>query len=83
MRELVVMWVGVCGALLAIPSSVWASPDRSGSCTAHLQRLGYTRVDLEAVAAHSSLYEARRGRDEVKLMVNNGSCAVERVWLDD
>jgi hypothetical protein len=48
-----------------------------------LQQLGYRAVELDAGEAHSSLYEARRGRDEVKLMVKNGSCLVERVWLDE
>jgi hypothetical protein len=48
-----------------------------------LQQLGYRVVELDAEEAHSSLYEARRGRDEVKLMVTNGSCLVERVWLDE
>jgi hypothetical protein len=48
-----------------------------------LQALGYRAVELDAVEAHSSLYEARRGRDEVKLMVKNGSCLVERMWLDE
>jgi hypothetical protein len=40
-------------------------------------------VELEAVNDMTSIYEARRGRDEVKLMVKNGSCAVQQVWLDD
>jgi len=48
-----------------------------------LQQLGYRVVELDAEEAHSSLYEARRGPDEVKLVVKNGSCLVERVWLDE
>jgi hypothetical protein len=60
-----------------------ASPDSPGPCTAQLQRLGYSRVELDAVNDMTSIYEARRGRDEVKLMVKNGSCAVQQVWLDD
>jgi hypothetical protein len=40
-------------------------------------------VELEAVNDKTSIYEARRGRDAVKLMVKNGSCTVQQVWLDD
>lgn len=61
----------------------WSSPHTKGPCTGRLQALGYRAVELDAVEAHSSLYEARRGRDEVKLMVKNGSCLVERMWLDE
>jgi len=61
----------------------WSSPHVAGPCAERLQQLGYRAVELDAVEAHSSLYEARRGRDEVKLMVKNGSCLVERVWLDE
>jgi hypothetical protein len=35
------------------------------------------------IPGHSSLYEARRGRDRLKLMVKNVSWLVERVWLDE
>lgn len=70
-------------ALLAATAPASASPDTPGPCAAQLQRLGYSRVELEAVGDKTSIYEARRGRDEVKLMVTNGSCAVQKVWLDD
>ena len=69
--------------LLAVAGPAFASPDTPGPCAAKLQRLGYSRVELDAVNAQSSIYEARRGRDDVKLMVTNGSCAVQQVWLDD
>jgi len=65
----------------AVPS--WSSPHAAGPCAGRLQQLGYRVVELDAEEAHSSLYEARRGPDEVKLVVKNGSCLVERVWLDE
>ncbi|WP_398326312.1 hypothetical protein [Vulcanococcus sp.] len=61
----------------------WSPPYSTGPCASRLQQLGYRAVELDAEEAHSSLYEARRGRDQVKLMVKNGSCLVERVWLDE
>lgn len=69
--------------LLAGALPGWPSPHVAGACAPRLQQLGYRAVELDVVEAHSSLYEARRGRDEVKLMVKNGSCLVERVWLDE
>jgi hypothetical protein len=60
-----------------------ASPHETGPCAARLQSLGYAQVKLDASQAHASLYEARRGSQEVKLMVDNGSCAVRQTWLDD
>jgi hypothetical protein len=62
---------------------VQASPHETGPCAGRLQSLGYTRVKLDATQAHASLYEARRGAQEVKLMVDNGSCTVRQTWLDD
>jgi hypothetical protein len=62
---------------------VQASPHQAGPCTGRLQSLGYTRVKLDAAQAHASLYEARRGAQEVKLMVDNGSCMIRQTWLDD
>lgn len=72
---------GLAIAAFGVPIS--ASPNRAGPCSGRLQNLGYTGVELEVGSAHSSLYEARRAGDEVKLMVHNGSCVVEKVWLDD
>lgn len=62
---------------------VQASPHQAGPCAGRLQSLGYTRVKLDATQAHASLYEARRGGQEVKLMVDNGSCTIRQSWLDD
>lgn len=70
-------------ALVSGGQSVQASPDSPGPCSARLERLGYQRVKLDASQPHSSLYEARRGRDEVKLMVDNQSCVIQKTWMDD
>ena len=60
-----------------------ASPHETGPCAARLQSLGYTRVELNATQGHSFLYEARRGAQKVRLMVDKGSCTVRQTWLDD
>ena len=70
-------------ALLFIPVAAQASPDTTGPCSERLQALGYRRVHLEAAQNHSSLYDALRGEVKVKLMVQNGRCLVQQVWLDD
>ena len=70
--------------LLAVCSgAAQASPHHQGPCSGKLQNLGYREVELDGVRAHVSLYEARRGHEEVKLMVDNGSCAVRESWIDD
>jgi len=68
---------------LSMTAVVWASPDAVGPCSGHLQRLGYSQVAFEARQAHSSLYEAHRAHEEVNVMVQNGTCTVQRVWIDD
>ena len=73
---------GLAIAVFVMPAAS-ASPHAAGPCSGRLQSLGYSRVELEVGSAHSSLYEARRAGDEMKLMVQNGSCIVEKVWLDD
>ena len=83
MRDLLLGCALTSAALLATPTATFASPDSAGACTGHLQQLGYRQIEFEAGHAHSSLYEARRGNEEVKVMVRNGSCAVQEVWLDD
>lgn len=83
MRDLAVLGALTGVILLSVPIAALASPDSSGRCGGHLQRLGYTRVKLDAASAKSSLYEAWRGREEVKLMVDDSNCAVQQVWLDD
>ena len=70
-------------ALFWFPVRVSASPDVSGPCSRHLQRLGYQRVQLDASLSYSSVYEARRGPDEVKILIANSGCAIKQVWLDD
>jgi len=70
-------------ATLCLPLTAEASPDTAGPCSGRLQALGYRSVHVEAAHAHSSLYDGQRGGDEVKLMVQNGSCLVQKVWLDD
>ena len=83
MREVILCCAFTGGALLLQPSAAFASPDSAGPCGGHLRQLGYSQVEFEAGHAHTSLYEARRGREEVKVMVKNGSCAVQQLWLDD
>ena len=83
MRELLLCCAFTGTALMLQPSAAFASPDSTGPCAGHLRQLGYSQVEFEAGHAHTSLYEARRGREEVKVMVQNGSCAVKKVWLDD
>ena len=73
----------VAAATLCFPLTALASPDAAGPCSERLQALGYRSVHVEVAQAHSSLYDAHRGGDEVKLMVQNGSCLVQKVWLDD
>jgi hypothetical protein len=78
----------LCSSLVAVvtlccPLTALGSPDTAGPCSKRLQTLGYRSVHVEAAQAHSSLYDAHRGGDEVKLMVQNGSCLVQKVWLDD
>jgi len=68
---------------LSMTAVVWASPDAVGPCSERLQRLGYSQVALESRQAHSSLYEAHRAQEEVNVMVQNGTCTVQRVWIDD
>jgi len=71
-------------ALLALhPGRADASSDRSGPCSGRIQNLGFRHVKLENVQAHVSLYEAYRDNEEVKLMVENGSCTVRQTWVDD
>ena len=41
------------------------------------------QVELDGRQAHVSMYEARRGSEEVKVIVHNSSCAVKHVWLDE
>ena len=69
--------------LLLFPVASLASSDIPGPCSERLQALGYRRVHFEAAQQHSSLYDALRGEDEVKLMVHNERCLVQQVWLDD
>lgn len=83
MRELLFCCALIGTALMVQPSAALASPDGAGPCGGHLRKLGYSQVEFEAGHAHTSLYEARRGREEVKVMVQNSSCAVQQVWLDD
>ena len=83
MRTLLILSALSGAVVLADPHAALASPDSPGPCAARLQQLGYSRVKLDAVAAETSIYEARRGREEVKVMVQNGSCAAKQVWLDD
>ena len=75
----------LCGVVLLSGQNVTlqASPREPGPCAARLRSLGYKRVELDATRASSSLYEARRGAEEVKLMVDNGSCMIRQIWLDD
>ena len=60
-------------ATLCLPFTAQASQGTAGPCSERLQALGYRSVHVEAAHAHSSLYDGQRGRDEVKLMVQNGS----------
>lgn len=80
-RALISSLGGLAIAAFTLPAP--ASPHRPGPCSGRLQSLGYSRVELDTTSAHASVYEARRAGDEVKLMVQNGSCIVEKVWLDD
>lgn len=75
--------VTVSIALVSSSQIVKASPHITGPCSARLERLGYQRVKLDATQAHSSLYEAKRGRDKIKLVVNNQSCMIQNFWMDD
>lgn len=70
-------------ALVSSSQIVKASPHITGPCSARLESLGYLRVKLDAAQAHSSLYKARRGHDDVKLIVNNQSCVIQKFWMDD
>ena len=70
-------------ALLSGSPVVLASPDSPGPCSSRLERLGYLRPELKNVSTDTSLYEAYRGRDEVKLVVENQSCQIQQTWLDD
>jgi hypothetical protein len=70
-------------AISGAAKPVMASPHSNGACDQRLQRLGYSHVEFEGSQVHSSLYEAHRGYQEVKVMVDNNSCAVQRVWMDD
>ena len=83
MRDLLLGCALTAAALMLQPSAALASPDSAGPCGGHLRQLGYSQVEFEAGHAHTSLYEARRGREEVKVMVQNNTCAVQQVWLDD
>jgi hypothetical protein len=83
MRDVLLCCALTGTTLMLQPSAALASKDSSAPCAGHLQQLGYREVAFEARHSHSSLYEARRGHEEVKVMVKNGSCAVQQVWLDD
>lgn len=75
---------GAVAASLLLPiKPAVASPDQAGPCAGRLQTLGYRQVELDGRQAHVSMYEARRGSEEVKLIVHNSNCAVKDVWLDE
>lgn len=71
-------------ALLSMAhAGVMASPHRSGPCGERLHNLGFRNIELDGSQKHVSLYEAKRGYQEVKLMVDNGSCKVLQSWIDE
>jgi hypothetical protein len=57
MRDLLLGCALTSAALLATPTptATFASPASAGTCTGHLQQLGYRQVEFEASHAHSSL----------------------------
>ncbi len=70
-------------ALLSSNPAVQASPDTPGPCSQRLEQLGYARAKLKSNRTNTALYEAYRGRDEVKLMVDQKTCRIQQTWLDD
>lgn len=70
-------------ALLSSNPAVQASPDNPGPCSKRLEQLGYTRAKIYNTHPNTALYEAYRGREEVKLIVDNESCRIQKTWLDD
>lgn len=70
-------------ALLSSNPAVQASPDTPGPCSQRLMQLGYSRPELKDSRTTSSLYEAYRGRDEVKLLLDNKTCRIQKTWLDN
>ena len=70
-------------ALFSGSPAALASPDTPGPCSRRLEQLGYSRPELKDTRSKTSLYEAYRGRNEVKLVVENQSCQIQQTWLDD
>ena len=84
LKPKVLLTVGtIAAASILTTQAAAASPDQAGPCAGRLQTLGYRQVELDGRQAHVSMYEARRGSEEVKVIVHNSSCAVKHVWLDE
>lgn len=70
-------------ALLSSNPAVKASPDNPGPCSQRLEQLGYARAEIKNTHTTTTLYEANRGRDEVKLIVDSKSCRIQKTWVED
>jgi hypothetical protein len=70
-------------ALLSSNPAVQASSENPGPCGQRLENLGYVRARLKNNGTNTALYEAYRGQDEVRLMVDQKTCQIRQIWLDD